>query len=97
MDDQMTPFAHSAENGDPVLRNKLIRKMAASYIRHQLFIGTKARVIGLEIEGSDLGETRFRLEGDTRQISLSILGVEGTGPTIDAALRHWCELAEGEA
>ena len=97
MDDQATSFAHSVENGDPVLRNRLIRKMAASYIRHQLYIGTKARTIGLEIEGSDLGETRFKPVGDTRQISLSILGVEGTGPTIDAALRHWCELVEGEA
>lgn len=93
---RVTVYSESVERGNPVLRNRLIRKMAASYIRHQLFIGTKAREIGLEIEGNDLGETRFQPVGDTRQISMTILGVTGTGPTIDAALRHWCELVEGD-
>ena len=97
MEDHVIPFRDSADFGNPVLRNRLIRKMAASYIRHQLFVGKKAREIGLEIEGNDLGETRFQPVGDTRQISMTILGVTGSGPTIDAALRHWCEIVEGEA
>jgi hypothetical protein len=97
MDDQMTEFGTSAANGDPVQRNSLIRKMAASYIRHQLYTGTKARAIGLEIEGCDLGETRFLAHDADGRISLSMLGLTGKGPTIDAALRHWCDIVEGVA
>jgi hypothetical protein len=97
MKDQSIPFGVSAQYGDPAVRNRLIRKITASYIRHQLFIGTKARLISFEIDSSDLGEIRVEPVGDTRQITMTILGVTGSGPTIDAALRHWCELVEGEA
>ena len=100
MDDQMTPFAHSAENGDPVLRNKLIRKMAASYIRHQLYIGATSLKLLNELSENRIGQAtleRGRIADHPAHLTVTALGVEGTGPTIDAALRHWCELVEGEA
>lgn len=94
MDDHVIPFGLCADYGEPVMRNRLIRKMAASYIRHQLFIGTKARMIGLEIVDCELGALASEAYPG---ISITILGLTGYGATIDAALRHWCELVEGEA
>lgn len=97
MDDHLIPFGLSADFGTPTVRVRQIRKMTASYIRHQLYIGTKARAIGSEMEASDLADVSVSVIGGGMSVALAMLGIEASGPTIDAALRHWCELVEGGA
>lgn len=80
--------------GYPVAGRALIRKWAAASIRHDLYCGRKALIIASEIEAS--GMCRIG-DAPDRVVVVAMLGIDGTGPTIDAALRHWCEIVEGAA
>lgn len=78
--------------GYPVAGRAMIRRWAAASIRHDLYCGRKALTIASEIEASGI----FRIGATPeRVVVVAMLGVEGAGPTIDAALRHWCEIVEG--
>lgn len=77
--------------GYPVAGRALIRKWAAASIRHDLYCGRRSTEIAGEIDHSGIchiGATPDRV------VVVSMLGIDGNGPTIDAALRHWCEIVE---
>ena len=69
----------------------LVRSWAITSIRHRLFVGHRARVIAQDCE--DHGHAVIGTLPE-RLVTFSMQDITGTGPTMDAALRHWCEQAE---
>lgn len=89
MDDAKT-FDWCAVDPDPALL-RLTRTWAATWIRHQLFIGMRARSISATCEAC--GAATITALPD-RQVSFTMLDLTGEGVSIEAALRHWCQQAE---
>lgn len=78
-------------------RTKWAEKMAlravwaATWIRHELYIGTPARRIAARLD--DTGNCVLTAN-ENREVELLMLGTLGVGRSTEAALRHWCEQVE---
>ena len=81
----------------PRARTKWAEKMAmravwaATWIRHELYIGTPARKIAARLD--DTGNCVLTATED-RHVEFYMLGTTGVGRSTEAALRHWCEIVE---